>query len=375
MDIAAKDAYARNHEKQNPTNCLRTDFLIIGKRNFMYSFCNDYSEGAHPAVLKALTETNEEQTRGYGLDPRCAAAAETIRSLCAAPEADVHFLVGGTQANMLVIHALLRSFEAVIAADSGHVSTHETGAVEVTGHKVCTVASPDGKLTPALVRQVLDGHDGSEHMVHPKLVYISDTTEVGTVYTRAELSALRDVCRERELYLFLDGARLGSALTAEGSDLTLSDLAALTDVFTIGGTKNGALFGEAVVISRGCKAADFRAYMKQRGAMLAKGRLLGLQFSALLEDGLYFDLARHANEMAQLLRQGIEALSYGFASDSPSNQIFPIFPDTVVNGLERGYEFEYNGPAGDGLTGIRLVTSWATPREAVDRFLQDLAAL
>ena len=333
----------------------------------MYSFRNDYSEGAHPSVLKALTETNEEQTRGYGLDPRCAAAAETIRRLCAAPEADVHFLVGGTQANMLVIHTLLRSFEAVIAADTGHVSTHETGAVEVTGHKVCTVPSPDGKLTPALVGQVLDGHDGSEHMVHPKLVYISNTTEVGTVYTKAELSALRDFCRQRGLYLFLDGARLGSAL--------LSDLAALTDVFTIGGTKNGALFGEAVVLSRGCKAADFRAYMKQRGAMLAKGRLLGLQFSALLEDGLYFDLARHANEMAQLLRRGIAALGYGFASDSPSNQIFPIFPDAVVKGLESRYEFEYSGPAGDGLTGIRLVAGWATPREAVDRFLQDLAAL
>ncbi len=217
----------------------------------MYSFRNDYSEGAHPAVLKALIETNEEQTRGYGMDPCCAAAAETIRSLCAASEADVHFLAGGTQANMLVIHALLRSFEAVIAADSGHVATHETGAVEVTGHKVCTVPSPDGKLTPALVGQVLDSHDGSEHMVHPKLVYISNTTEVGTVYTRAELSALRDVCRERGLYLFLDGARLGSALTVECSDLTLSDLAALTDVFTIGGTKNGALFGEAVVFSNG----------------------------------------------------------------------------------------------------------------------------
>lgn len=341
----------------------------------MYSFRNDYSEGAHPAVLKALTDTNAEQTRGYGLDPRCEAAADLIRRLCAAPEADVHFLVGGTQANLLVIHALLRSFEAVVAADTGHVATHETGAVELTGHKVCTVPSDDGKLTPALVRQVLDRHDGTEHMVHPKLVYISNSTEVGTVYNKAELSALRAFCLERELYLFLDGARLGSALTAEGCDLTLSDLAALTDVFTIGGTKNGALFGEAVVLNRGCKAADFRAYMKQRGAILAKGRLLGLQFSALLGNGLYFDLARHANHMARLLRKGIADLGYGFASDSPSNQLFPVFPDAVVQKLESVCEFECNGPAGEGLTSIRLVTSWATPQKAVEQFLRDLAAV
>lgn len=341
----------------------------------MYSFRNDYSEGAHPAILKALADTNFEQTRGYGLDPRCEEAAELIRRLCAAPEADVHFLVGGTQANMVVIHALLRSFESVVAAETGHVSVHEAGAIEATGHKVCAVPSPDGKLTPALIQWVLDRHDGSEHMVHPRLVYISDTTEVGTVYTKAELSALRGFCRERGLYLFLDGARLGSALTAQGSDLELPNLAAMTDVFTIGGTKNGALFGEAVVFGSGCGAADFRAYMKQRGAMLAKGRLLGLQFSALLADGLYFDLARHSNEMAQLLRKGIADLGYGFASDSPSNQIFPIFPDAVVKKLERLCEFELNGPAGEGYTGIRLVTSWATPREAVEQFLRDLASV
>lgn len=341
----------------------------------MYSFRNDYSEGAHPVVLKALSNTNLEQTCGYGLDPRCAEAADLIRRQCAAPDADVHFVVGGTQANLLVIHALLRSFESVVAADTGHVNTHETGAVEATGHKVCSIPSPDGKLTPALVGAVLDRHDGSEHMVHPKLVYISDTTEVGTVYTKAELSALYDFCRRQGLYLFLDGARLGSALTAEGSDLTLPDLAALTDVFTIGGTKNGALFGEAVVLSAGCGRADFRAYMKQRGAMLAKGRLLGLQFSALLEGGLYFDIARHANEMAQLLRKGIAELGYSFASNSPSNQIFPIFPDAVVKKLERCCEFEVNGPAGDGCTCVRLVTSWATPRSAVEQFLKDLAAV
>lgn len=339
----------------------------------MYSFRNDYSEGAHPTVLKALTDTNLEQTRGYGLDPRCAEAADLIRTQCAAPNADIHFLVGGTQTNLVVIHALLRSFEAVIAADSGHVNTHETGAIEATGHKVCSIPSPDGKLTCALVQAVLDQHDGTEHMVHPRLVYVSDTTEIGTVYTKAELTSLRDFCRERGLYLFLDGARLGSALTAEGNDLTLTDLAALTDVFTIGGTKNGALFGEAVVLNTGCTKENFRAYMKQRGAILAKGRLLGIQFSALMKDGLYFEMARHANEMAGLLRVGIAKLGYGFASDSPSNQIFPIFPDEVVKKLETFCEFESNGPAGEGSTCIRLVTSWATPQSAVEQFLKKLA--
>ena len=341
----------------------------------MYSFRNDYSEGAHPAVLKALTDTNLEQSRGYGLDAHCAGAADLIRQQCAAPEADVHFLVGGTQTNLLIIHALLRSFESVVAADSGHVNVHETGAIETTGHKVCPVPSPDGKLTPALVQAVLNGHDGSEHMVHPRLVYISDTTEIGTVYTKAELTALHDFCKKQNLYLFLDGARLGSALTAAGSDLTLPDLAALTDVFTIGGTKNGALFGEAVVLSAGCGRDDFRAYMKQRGAMLAKGRLLGIQFSALMKDGLYFDMARHANEMARLLQSGIAKLGYAFASDSPSNQIFPIFPDALLKKLESLSEFEVNGPAEPGYTCIRLVTSWATPQSAVEQFLKDLAAL
>lgn len=341
----------------------------------MYSFRNDYSEGAHPAVLQALAETNLEQTCGYGLDPRCAQAEALIRQLCDAPYSSIHFLVGGTQTNALVLHALLRSYEAVISAHSGHINTHETGAVEATGHKVCTVFSPDGKLTPALVQTVLDGHDKSEHMVHPRLVYISNSTETGTVYSKIELALLREYCLSNDLYLYLDGARLGSALTAKGSDLSLSDLTVLTDAFTIGGTKNGALFGEALILSRGCTAGAFRAYMKQRGAMLAKGRLLGVQFSALLENGLYFDLARHANAMADDLRHGIAAAGYRFASNSTSNQIFPIFPNKVVNALRSDFEFEVNGPAGPGETCIRLVTSWATSSYTVDRFLRVLSAV
>lgn len=335
----------------------------------MYSFRNDYSEGAHPRVLQALLDSNLEQTCGYGLDPRCRQAADLIRRLCGAPEADVHFLVGGTQTNLLAIEALLKPYEAVIAAVTGHVSVHETGAIEATGHKVCAVPAPEGKLTPALIEGILSIHNG-EHMVAPRLVYISNTTELGTVYTKTELAALRRCCSARGLFLYLDGARLANALAA--GDLTLRDLPALTDAFTIGGTKNGALFGEALVFSQ--PRPDFRWHMKRRGAMLAKGRLLGLQFQALLEDGLFLDLARHANGLALRLREGASALGYPPAADSPSNQQFLVLPNTVVDRLQaRGYEFELDGPADAAHTRIRLVTSWATPQEAVENFLRDLA--
>ena len=340
----------------------------------MYSFRNDYSEGAHPRVLQALTDTNLEQTCGYGLDPRCDTARDTIRRLCAAPGADVHFLVGDTQANLVTIAALLQPYEAVIAAHTAHVNTHETGAIETTGHKVCSIFSPDGKLTPALVETVLAEHNGTEHMVAPRMVYVSDTTEIGTVYTKAELEALRRCCDAHSLYLFLDGARLGSALTSPVNDLTLPELAALTDVFYIGGTKNGALFGEALVVNGSVPRDHFRWFMKQRGAMLAKGRLLGVQFQALLEDGLYFDMARHANDTAFRLRDGIIALGYPFPVPSPSNQQFPVLPNTVMDQLrEMGYEFEVDAPVDDTHTRIRLVTSWSTPEAAVEKFLADLA--
>lgn len=340
----------------------------------MYSFRNDYSEGSHPAVLNALARTNLEQTCGYGYDPYCAAAAERICKLCGRPDADVHFLMGGTQTNLVFIHASLRSFEAVISATTAHINVHETGAIEATGHKVIAVPSPDGKLTPSLIQEVLAAHS-TEHMVRPRLIYLSDSTELGTIYTRSELIALRALCTANGLLIFLDGARLGSALTAEGNDLTLADLAELTDAFYIGGTKNGALFGEALVLTNPSIKTDFRFYMKQRGAILAKGRLLGIQFNTLLENDLYFQLARHANTMATRLREGIAALGYPFASDSPSNQIFPILPDPVVERLRDVCEFEVDHPESGGKTCIRLVTSWATPTEAVDRFLQDLSAI
>lgn len=338
----------------------------------MYSFRNDYSEGAHPRVLQALTDTNLEQTVGYGLDPRCESAQNTILRLCNAPDSAVHFLVGGTQTNMLVIESLLQPYEAVISAHTGHVNVHETGAIEATGHKVCTAYAPDGKLTPALVESVVNAHS-SEHMVHPRLVYISNTTEVGTIYTKSELEALRRCCDEHSLFLFLDGARLGSALTSPENDLTLADLAALTDAFYIGGTKNGALFGEALVMT--APNEHFRWHIKQRGAMLAKGRLLGVQFQALLEDGLYFEIARHANEMAYRLRDGIAAMGYPFPVPSPSNQQFPVLPNSVVEQLqEMGYEFEIDHAVDKTHTCVRFVTSWATPVSAVDTFLKDLAA-
>lgn len=337
----------------------------------MYSFRNDYSEGAHPKVLRALLDTNSEQTVGYGLDPICEAARDTIRRLCGAPNSQVHFLTGGTQTNLLVTEALLQPYEAVISAHTGHVNVHETGAIEATGHKVCTVYAPDGKLTPTLVEAVVKGHS-SEHMVLPRLVYISDTTEVGTVYTKAELSALRQCCDYNGLLLYLDGARLGSALTSPENDLTLPDLVSLTDAFYIGGTKNGALFGEALVLS--APHDHFRWHIKRRGALLAKGRLLGVQFQALLENGLYFDIARHANEMAFRLRDGIAAMGYSFPIPSPSNQQFPVLPNSVIDQLrERGYSFESDHPVDEAHTCVRFVTSWATPETAIEQFLNDLA--
>ena len=334
----------------------------------MYSFRNDYSEGAHPKVLEALTETNLEQSRGYGLDPRCQKAADLIRSLCAAPEADVHFLMGGTQTNLLAIEALTKPYEAVIAAHTGHIHVHETGAVEGTGRKILAVPSPDGKVTPAMVESVQELHS-DEHMVKPAMVYVSNTTEIGTVYTKAELAALRACCDAHGLLLFLDGARLGSAMACGG--IGFPDLAALTDAFYIGGTKNGALFGEALVFASPNR--HFRWHLKQRGAMFAKGRLLGLQFQALLEDGLYFELARHANEAAFRLRDGIARLGYPFLVHSPSNQQFPILPNAVVERLRNlGYAFETQQAMDQDHTCIRLVTSWATPEEAVTEFLRDL---
>ncbi|MET0289341.1 MAG: aminotransferase class I/II-fold pyridoxal phosphate-dependent enzyme [Pseudoxanthomonas sp.] len=338
------------------------------------SFRNDYSEGAHPRLLHALVQIGNEQNAGYGLDRHSERAAALIRKQIASSDADVHFLAGGTQTNLVAMAAFLRPHEAVIAADSGHVATHEAGAIEATGHKVLTVQAADGKLSPERVARVLGEHS-TEHMVRPRLVYLSNTTEMGTTYSKAELTALRVLCDQHRLYLYLDGARIGAALVADGSDLGLADVAALTDAFYIGGTKNGALLGEALVIVREALKPDVRFIIKQRGAMLAKGMVIGAQFEALFRDGLFFDLAIHADAQAQRLRGALIEAGIAFAFDSPSNQLFPILPTQVMEQLEEKYEFHRWQPHCDGHHVIRLVTSWATNELAVQAFCDDLRRL
>lgn len=335
----------------------------------MYSFQNDYSEGAHPRILDALGRTNLEQNAGYGNDLYTEEAVRLIRAQIGCSDAQVHILAGGTQTNLVALSAFLRPHEAVIAADTGHINVHETGAIEATGHKVLTAPASDGKLTPERVMPILRAHT-DEHMVKPRIVYISHSTELGTCYTKAELTALREYCLSHGLLLYMDGARLASALCC--SDLTLADIAALTDAFYIGGTKNGALFGEALVITHLSLADDIRYMIKQRGGMLAKGRILALQFIELLRDGLYFEIAEHANCMAGMLREGIRHAGYTFQSDSPSNQLFPIFPDELVLKLSEQFRFEVWSKPDEAHTCVRLVTAWATQEDAVNAFLRAL---
>ena len=337
----------------------------------MLHFMNDYSEGAHPRVMRALADSNMESTVGYGCDDYCAQAADALRTRFACPDADVHFLVGGTQTNLVACAAFLRPWEAVIAADSGHVAVHETGAIEATGHKVFVVPGEDGRLTAEAVRRaVMEHRTGTEeHMVLPKLVYVSDSTEFGTIYTRAELESLRAVCDELGLLLYLDGARIGAALTAEGNDVRPEDFARLCDAFYFGGTKNALLFGEALMIVNEALKPFVRNVIKQRGGMLAKGRLLGVQFGAMLQDDLWLETARHANEMAQRLAKGLEALGVPFFIPSPTNQIFPVFSDAVVAALRSDAAFEFWAKPDEGHTAIRFVCSWATQPEQVDAML------
>lgn len=337
----------------------------------MYSFKNDYSEGAHPMLLQAMLEANLEQNPGYGEDSHSLNAARLIKEKIDLPDTDVHFLMGGTQTNLAAISAFLRPHQAVISAYSGHINTHETGAIEGTGHKVLTRKTPDGKLTPGMILSILDEHT-DEHMVQPKMVYISNSTEVGTIYSKAELSALHNICRQRSLYLYMDGARLGSALCAHDNDLEISDIAALVDAFYIGGTKNGALCGEALVICNEALQEDFRYLMKQKGGLAAKGFLLGIQFEQLFQNELYYDLAHHANDMALLLSTGIGECGYEFFAPSTTNQIFPIFPYAVIQKLEEEFSFYMWTGVDETHGAIRLVTSWATKEGEVKRFVQHL---
>lgn len=335
----------------------------------MYSFKNDYSEGAHPEILKLLLETNLEQTEGYGLDPYSAQAIRIIKSLIQRENADIHLIPGGTQTNLIAISAFLRPHEAVISAATGHILVHETGAIEATGHKVLSVDTTDGKLRPADILGVVHAHT-DEHMVKPRLVYISNSTEIGSVYRKNELEALYHCCRDNSLLLYMDGARLGSALCSEGNDVELADIGRLTDAFYIGGTKNGALFGEALVICNDSLKNEFRFLIKQKGALLAKGRIIGVQFLALFRNNLYFSLAKHANDMAFLLRQGIRDAGYAFLSESPSNQIFPILPNRLIQKLLQNFSFYTWKEIDSGHSAIRLVTSWAADRETILRFVE-----
>ena len=344
----------------------------------MIYFNNDYSEGCHPKILEALTRTNYEQTFGYGEDEYCARAAEKIRALCGREDAAVHFLVGGTQTNMTVIAAALRPHQGVLCADSGHINTHETGAVEATGHKVLPLPSLDGKIDAGQVREAVLSHraDASfEHTVQPKMVYISNPTELGTLYTKAELTALRDACRELGLYLFLDGARLGYGLMAKDNDLTLKDIGDCCDVFYIGGTKVGALFGEAVVITNPELKEDFRYLIKQRGGMLAKGRLLGIQFDTLMTDNLYFDISAHAIALAEKLENTFKELGVPFLVPVQSNQLFPILPDGVLARLAEAYVFCEQCRVDESHRAVRFCTSWATKEENVQALCRDLEDL
>lgn len=344
----------------------------------MIQFQCDYNEGAHPLIIKRLTETNMEQTVGYGEDPHCEEARRLIKQACQSDNADVHFLVGGTQANTTVIAHILRPYQGVLAATSGHINVHETGAIESTGHKVLAIPTEDGKLTAKQIDEAMQAHiheDGPEHMVQPGMVYLSFPTEIGTIYSHDELKAIRTVCNKYDLPLFVDGARLGYGLCSPECDLTLPQLAQLADVFYIGGTKVGALFGEAVVIMNEALKRDFRYSIKQHGGMLAKGRLLGLQFATLFTGNLYFDIAQHAINEAMRIKAALQAKGIGFLIDSPTNQQFPIFTDTQIATLSEHFMLSLWQRIDEEHTAMRICTSWGTKTESTDALIRAIENL
>lgn len=339
----------------------------------MKRFECDYTEGAHPRIIEALVKTNMEQTRGYGLDDHCVHARQLILQACGNANASVHFLVGGTQTNMTVIDAVLRSHQGVISAATGHINVHETGAVEGTGHKVLTIESSDGKLSAgavaALCKAHFDDDDEPEHTVQPGMVYLSNPTENGLIYTKAELSTLSSVCHRYDLPLFMDGARLGYGLTSEDNDLSLTDIASLCDVFYIGGTKVGALFGEAVVFSNTKIEKNFRYQIKRHGGLLAKGRLLGIQFETLFTDNLYFDIARKANAQALSIRKAFMEKGYRMWNESKTNQQFVLMDDEQLKRLEGHFVVARWGKDVDDMNIVRICTSWATTDESVESLI------
>jgi len=340
----------------------------------MLYFMNDYSEGAHEKVLEALIRTNREQHVGYGVDDITEEAKLLIKKRINKMDADVHLLVTGTQTNTIAIAHFLRPYEAVIATDLGHISVHETGAIEATGHKIIEMEAKDGILTRAMIDAAILKH-ADEHWVLPRMVYISNATETGTIYTKSMLEDLRKTCDQYGLFLYLDGARLANALTCADNDMTIEDIAHLTDAFTIGGTKNGILFGEALVITNNRLKEHMRFSIKQRGALLAKGRLLGVQFKALFEDDLYFEMAKHTNEMATLLKNGILELGYQLVTVPSTNLLFTILPNAVHSKLSALCHYEAEHPFDENNMEARFVTSWATPKEDVVELLRLLKTL
>jgi len=344
----------------------------------MIRFENDYTEGAHKRILKRIVETNEKQTPGYGMDEHCEKARDYIRKACDIENADIHFLVGGTQANTTIIASILRPHQGAVAAITGHIAVHETGAIEATGHKVLTLPSDDGKIQADQVKELYDVHWNDvahEHMVQPGLVYISHPTENGTTYSKSELEELRKVCQECGLPLVMDGARLGYGLASKDSDLSLADIARLCDVFYIGGTKIGALFGEAVVIINDDLKKDFRYLIKQKGGLLAKGRLLGIQFETLFEDGLYYEISNHAVEMAMMIREAFVEKGVPLRYDSKTNQQFPILPNDVLMKLGEKYSFSFWEKIDATHSVVRFCTSWATKKENVEMLIEDIKEL
>ena len=338
----------------------------------MIHFDSDYMAGALPEIIQALCTTNLEETVGYGFDEHTANAKDLIRKACDAPNAQVHLLVGGTQTNKTVIDTLLDRFEGVMAADTGHINVHESGAIENAGHKVLALPSYEGKVKPEDVEQYLASFyadETYEHMVAPGALYISFPTEYGTIYSLAELQRLSDICHKWDKALYIDGARLGYGLVAEGNDVTLADIAQLADVFYIGGTKQGALFGEAVVITNKSRFKHFTTMVKMHGALLAKGRLLGVQFETLFTDNLYTTAAQHAVRLAIKLRDGFAAMGYAPYINSPTNQQFFKLPNSIIDKLAKVATFEYWGPRGTSESVVRFVCSWATKEEDVDELV------
>ena len=338
----------------------------------LYNFMNDYNECAHERILEAIAQANRDQDDSYGLDRRCANARMLIQARLGA-KSDVHFLVGGTQANLTIIAASIQPYQGVVCAECGHINVHETGAIEATGHKVLPLPTEDGKISAAQIAQYVAAHYAdatAEHMVQPGMVYLSQPTEVGTVYKKCELEAISSVCKQYDMPLYIDGARLGNSFAAEGADVFLPELAQFASAFSIGGTKMGALFGEALVINDPAIKKDFRYHMKQRGGMLAKGRLLGIQFETLFKDGLYDEIGRHAVLQAQRIAAGVQAKGYALFVASPSNQVFPILPRGLLQTLAMGFGYAFWQTYDEQNDVVRFCTSWATPPQMVDALLQ-----